>query len=248
MIAQIRAELLKQRTVRTPPALFLTLVGLVTVAVVLHGVGLPLDMLAAPHSQLMVVGVGERLGVLFAALFGTMTVTSEFRHGTIRATLLVAPRRWRVTLAKVVVAILVGTAFGLGATLLATAVGTGMLTSRGLVIGLTGDDLRVLVLGSAVAGGGWGAIGVGVGAIVRNQVPTLIGLSAWLLFVEGLFIEESSSVVQVGKFGPGAAAAALSGLGGSTLLAPAAGVIVIALYAVGATVAGTLSMARRDIS
>src|SRR5262249_23731282 len=53
VIAQVRAELLKQTTIRTGPALLVALLALVALAIVLHAVGLPMSMLAPRHNQLM---------------------------------------------------------------------------------------------------------------------------------------------------------------------------------------------------
>ena len=82
----------------------------------------------------------------------------------------------------------------------------------------------------------------------NNSLPTLIGICAWLLFVESLLVEGNSSVIEVGRFGPGAAAAAITGQGAGTLLAPAAGLLVLVLYAAAAVLTGWLATARRDVA
>ena len=247
MTAQLLAELLRQRTTRTSLGLFLAMLGLILLAMLLHALALPSDTLALRHNQLMVLGVGERLGVLFAALLGAVAITAEFRHGTIRPTLLVTPRRGRVIAAKVGVSLLIGAVFGLAGSGLAAVVGSVALQVRGIDVTLTGGDLLLLLAGSAAAGALWAAIGVGLGALVRNQVPTLIGISAWLLFVEGLLVETSPDVTAVGRFGPGAAAAAVSGQGAGALLPPAAALLLLAAYAAAAVLIGWLATVRRDI-
>src|SRR6266511_6389838 len=75
----------------------------------------------------------------------------------------------------------------------------------------------LLVLGAAVAAALWAAIGVGVGALVRHQVPALIGICAWLLFVEGLLAGDLVGLGDVGRFLPGAAALEISGQEPGTL-------------------------------
>jgi ABC-2 type transport system permease protein len=95
--AQLRAELLKQRSTRTNLGLLAALLGFVLLAVLLHGLALPAEHLDTTSEQLtLVVGWGEKLGVLFAGLLGAMSITSEIRHGTIRPTFLVKPQRDRV--------------------------------------------------------------------------------------------------------------------------------------------------------
>jgi hypothetical protein len=87
-----------------------------------------------------------------------------------------------------------------------------------------------------------------VGAVIRNQVPALIGLCAWILFIEGLLIGDVAGVGDVGRFAPGAAAAAITGQDPGTLLAPAVGLVLLALYAAIAAVAGSLVTSRRDVT
>ncbi|MEO8425200.1 MAG: ABC transporter permease subunit, partial [Actinomycetota bacterium] len=186
MSAVLRAELFKQRSTRSGLGLFAAMIGLVLLAVLLHCFGLPVEDLRSNQRQLMVFGRGEFLGVLFAALLGAMSITAEIRHGTIRPTLLVTPRRGRVIGAKVSASILIGSGFGLAAGAVATTAGTAALRARGIDVQLDAGDYVLLVLGSAAAAALGAAIGAGVGALVRNQVPTLIGICSWLLFVEGL--------------------------------------------------------------
>ena len=102
MKAQLRAELLKQRSIRTNLGLFAGMLGLVLFAVSLHGFGLAAEHVDSRSDQLTVLfGRGEFLAVLFAALLGALSITGEIRHGTIRPTFLVTPRRDRIIAAKV---------------------------------------------------------------------------------------------------------------------------------------------------
>ena len=244
MTAAVRAEFLKQRTIPATAGLLGGMLGLVLVAVVLHGIGLSSATLADTDNQLMVLGRGEFLGALFAALLGAMSITAEVRHGTIRPTFLASPRRGRVVAAKVAVGSLLGAGFGLAASALAAIVGAAMLDARGIDVQLDGSDYALLVAGGTAASALWAAIGVGVGAIVRNQVPTLIGITAWLLFVEGLFGE---NLVDVSKFAPGTLGMAVSGQEPGTLLAPGISLLLLSLYAALAATAGWMSTTRRDV-
>jgi ABC-2 type transport system permease protein len=245
-LALLRAELLKQRSTRTLLGLFAAMLGLVLLAVVLHSL-LPARDLSGTAPQLEVLGRGEFLGALFAALLGALSITAEIRHGTIRPTTLVTPRRGRVIAAKVWVSILIGAGFGVTAGAVAVAAGTAVLRARGIVMRLDGGDYFLLVAGAAAAAALWAAIGVGVGALVRHQVPTMIGLCAWLLFVEGLLAGNVGVLGSVLRFLPGAAGAAISGQEPGTLLAPAAALALLALYATTAALAGSIAISRRDL-
>lgn len=246
MRAQVRSELLKQRSTSTNLGLLVGMLGLVLFAELLHGVGLAAEHLDTRADQLITFSRGEFLGVLFAGLVGALSITGEFRHGTIRPTLLATPQRGRVIAAKVVVSTVVGAGFGLAASALAAGAGAAALRMRGIDVELAGGDYALLVAGGAAAAALWAAIGVGVGAVVRSQVPTVVGVCAWLLFVEGLLAGDALDL-DVSRFAPGAAAEAISGQEPGALLAPALGAVVLAVYAVGAIAAGWLATERRDV-
>ncbi len=199
MSAALRAELFKQRSTRTGPCLFGAMLGLVLFVVVLHGFGLAAGNLDSSSKQLTVLfGWGEVLGALFAALLGAMSITGEIRHGTIRPTFLVTPRRRRVVAAKVCATMLIGAGFGLVAGAVAAGMGTAALRARGLDVRLDAGDYALLIAGGAAATALWAAIGVGLGAVVRSQVPTLVGLCAWLLFVENMLVGDVAGVGGLG--------------------------------------------------
>ena len=249
MGAQLRAELLKQWSTRTNLGLLTAMIVLVLAAVLLHGLALPArDILGRADQLELVVGWGEKLGVLFAALLGAMSMTTEFRHGTIRPTFLVTPRRPRVVVAKVLAGILYGAALGLVATAVAAGAGSAVLESRGIENQIDLGAHSLFLVGGAVGAALWAVLGVGVGALLRNQVPALIGLCAWLLFIEGLLLGDLfGSIGSVSRFAPGAAAAAGSGLNADDLLPPALALSLLALYAAVTSALGAIATACRDV-
>jgi ABC-type transport system involved in multi-copper enzyme maturation permease subunit len=225
------------------------MLALVLLAVLLHGLALPAENVDSTSEQLtMVLGWGAKLGAVFAGLLGVMSITSEIRHGTIRPTFLVTPQRNRVLSAKVLVSMFFGAAFGLIATALAVGAGSAALAARGIESQLNVGAYALFLVGGTAAGALWAAIGVGLGAVLRNQVPTLIGICAWLLFVEGLLVGDVAGVGDVGRFAPGAAAAAISGQDPDKLLAPAVGLALLVLYTAAAAIAGSIAIARRDVA
>lgn len=243
----LRAELFKQRTTRTSLGLFAAMLGLVLLAVLLHGLGLAAGNLDSASGQLTTLfGWGEVFGTIFAALLGAMSITGEIRHGTIRPTLLVTPDRQRVVAAKAWASLLIGTGFGFASSAVAAGVGTAALGARQIDVRLDVGDYALLIAGGAVAAGLWAAIGVGLGAIVRGQAPALVGVTVWLLLIENLFVGDIAGA-GAGRYLPGAAGKAISGLDPDTLLAPWLGLVVLILYAAAAAIAGRLAITRRDI-
>jgi ABC-2 type transport system permease protein len=249
MRAQLRSELLKQRSTRTNVLLLLWMVGLLALVVLLHVFSFSAETLARPDNQLKVVGLGTSLGALFASLLGALSITGEIRHGTIRPTFLATPRRGRVIAAKVAASALAGLAVGLLAEALTAGIEAAGLAARGIDIELGGGDYVQLLAGGAVAGALFAAIGVGVGAVVRSQVPAVVGLCVWLLLIESILIGD---VPSVGKFAPGASAGALAGAiqtqNATDLVAPALGALLLVAYAALAAAAGSIATTRRDVS
>jgi len=249
MSALLRSELLKQRTTRTNILLLLWMIGLVALVVLLHVFSLSAATIHPRDGQLKVLGWGTSIGALFASLLGAMSITGELRHGTIRPTLLATPNRARVIAAKVGASALAGVALGLLAEGLTAAIESAGLAVRGIPVALTGSDYVQLLAGGAAAAALWATIGVGVGALVRNQIGAMIGLCVWMLLIETTLI---GNVPSAGKFAPGASAGAIAGAiqtqTAASLLAPVVGGLLLAAYAGLAAGAGTLAIARRDIT
>jgi ABC-2 type transport system permease protein len=243
VIGQLRSELLKQRSTQTTLYLFLAMFGLVALAVTMHVLALSADDLSTRTHQLEVFQVGSRAGMLFAGLAGAIAITAELRYGTIRSTFLVTPRRSPVLAAKLAIGALVGILFGLLAELLMTADAAVGFAARGIDNQLTTGDYLQLLTGGATAAALWAVAGVGVGALVRNQVAALVGLCAWMFVVEST---SESFVPDFGRLLPGSAGLALAG--NSDELSAAVGALLLILYAAVIAAAGWRATLRRDVA
>src|SRR5262245_41113776 len=208
MIGQLRSELLKQRSTQTTLYLFLAMFGLVALAVTMHVLALSASDLSTRARQLEVFQVGSRAGMLFAGLAGAIAITAEIRYGTIRPTFLTTPRRGPVMAAKLAIGGLVGVVFGLLAEALMVADAAVAFAARGVDNQLTAGDYTQLLVGGAAAAALWAAGAVGVGALGRNQVGTLVGLCAWMFLVE---TTSESFVPGAARLMPGGAGLALAG-------------------------------------
>jgi ABC-2 type transport system permease protein len=248
MTAQLRSELLKLRSTRTILALLAWMVGLVVLVVALHVLSFGVGALSRDSNQMRILGLGTSIGALFAALLGAMSITGEFRTGTIRPTFLVTPRRTRVVTAKLAASMVAGVGVGLVAEALTAGAEAAGLAVRGVHLELGGGDYAQLLAGGALAAALFAAIGFGVGAMVRNQVATVVGLCVWLLFLEPLLLGDIPSAA---KYAPEASAGAIAGAIQSqtadTLTAPALGLVLLAAYASLAGLAGSLLITRRDV-
>jgi ABC-2 type transport system permease protein len=247
VIAQIHSELRKMRTTRTNAGLLLGLVALILFGVI-AGAFSSESELSLHENQRQLLGNGA-FAAAFAAMIGVLAMTSEFRHGTIRATFVFTPARTRVIAAKVVASFFVGFGFGALGAGLALGSGIAMIHLRGYEVLLDGGDIRKLVLGTIAASALWAALGVGLGALVRNQVAAIVGLFAWAFVAETLVI---AYLPGVGRFTPGAAGAAMTGntVGGESLhlLSEAAGGGLLTAYACVFAILGALSLSRRDVT
>jgi ABC-2 type transport system permease protein len=179
---------------------------------------------------------------LFVVVLGIRIVTDEYRHGTIVPTFVFEPRRGRVLVAKG----LVGAAAGLLTMALAQAALVGsavvMFASNGHDLTL-GDQAAEALVGSVMVGALWGAIGVAVGAVIRNQVIAIVGAFVWLMMLEEMVASRFDSIA---PYLPGSAGFGLS-LGGPNGFAVTAALTLTA-YAVVGLGFGAMAMRARDVS
>jgi ABC-type transport system involved in multi-copper enzyme maturation permease subunit len=242
--AQLKAELLKIRSTRTTIGLVIGMIAIILLFSLLSGLLTKEPNLISVEDQRGVLGVGSLAGV-FSALAGIMLVTSEYRYGTIIPTFLVSPRRSRVLAAKLAAGVLAGIVFGIIGEGLGFAIGYAAITGRGIHFALSGGQVALLLLGTVAGTALWGAIGVGLGAIVRTQVGAIIGLLAWGFVAENLLF---AFVPGVGRFAPVHAQNALMGLTTDHLLHATPGGLVLLAWTAAIAAAGITVAARRDVT
>ena len=244
MIAQVKAELLKVRSTRTTVGLVVGMLGLTLLIVLLSGLLTHADSLTSKKDQLGLFSPGG-VALIFSGLAGVLLITSEYRYGTIHPTFVFNPRRSTVLSAKLTAGLLTGLVFGVAGVGVAFGIGSLILSARGIPSALNGGEIALLVLGGIAGIALRGAFGVGLGAIVRNQVAAVIGLLAWDFVINGLLFGLAPSV---GRFMPTTAANALMGLKTTHLLSPAAGGAVLVGWTVILGLAGIALTLRRDVA
>lgn len=245
----IRSELLKQRTVRLPLiavaaaaiAGALTAIAIITTAG--HAGNPPLDR----HSLTQLVHGPFAIVAGAALLLGILGTAGEFRHQTITSTLLVAPRRGRLLTAKVLVHAGLGAGLALVACAVNLAVSIPWLSSHDVPLAGPTDVARV-VAGSVAAAALFGAAGAGLGALLANQTTAVTVSLVWLLAVEGLVVNITSTPTLHDRL-PGGALGVIArgaGEGAHTPLWAAAGCAVA--YAGALVAAGTRRLIDRDVT
>jgi ABC-2 type transport system permease protein len=117
---------------------------------------------------------GQRAGVLFALLLGVVIVTSEFANQTAAVTFVTVPRRATVIRAKLAAAACCGALFWLVGTVIAAAVTPLFLYSQHVSMSLAGWTVARSVLLNLLAFVAWGVFGLGLGAVLRNQMASVI--------------------------------------------------------------------------
>lgn len=243
MRTQLRSELVKLRSTRTNLGLLIGMVGLVLLIVIVTGVAVAPSELAKADQQRAIFGLGLAGGFI-AALIGVMSICSEFRHGTIRPTFVVTPTRDRVLTAKLLSSFALGAVFGVITEALAFAIGLGILAIRNVDVALSTRESIAIAVGSVAVAALMAALGVGVGAVIRNQVLAVIGVVIWFMVVENIVLSVWPSG---GRFFPLAAGDALGGIDDKKLLSAPQGGLVLAGYVLVLFAAGIAMTRRSDV-
>ena len=249
MNSLVGAELLKVRTTRLAAGLLagtllLTVLGtLATIFAAGHG-GTPSLHTSGGMRNVFSSGGNPPL---FGLLLGLLLMTNEERHGTITQTFLVTPDRALVVRAKLVAMALVGNFFGAAAAVLSVVVALPILAAKDVDVPLLGPDVGPALAAVTVSTTVFAIIGVGVGALIRNQVAAVVAALAWQLVLEGIVL---GLVPSLGKWLPGAAARALARetLSRGSLLPAWAGGLLLLVYALAFAAVGTRLVVRRDVT
>jgi ABC-2 type transport system permease protein len=241
---QLRSELLKMRTTRTVAVLLAAAAALTLLGVCVEALSRTVQKLAEEDAQRSVFSSAGSAVVLLSTLMGLITVTSEFRYGTIRPTLLFEPRRRLVLAAKVAASALAGFGFGLVCVAVSFGAGLSLLAARNVDIALTGPHTLALLLGPLGASALGAMLGVAIGTLIRNQVGAIVAVAAYAFAVDAVVFSAAPSI---GRYLPGKASDALAGLPTAHLVTPALGAALYAAWALAILAAAVVRNERSDV-
>jgi ABC-2 type transport system permease protein len=242
----LRAELIKLGTTRTFAGLAGAAIAISVLITVLVAV------LTEPTEDSVLVDVfASDLSAFFIFMLAVIGIGGEWRHRTITSSLLAAPDRLRFLAAKALAFAAAGAVLSVMVSVAITIVGTAVVSARGLPMPEAGE-LAELLGRNAIVATLVAALGVGLGALVRNQVVAVVGVLVLGFVVEPMVV---SLVPEVGRFGPFSALptslsgipAEDAGLGEVDLLAPGLAALTMMAWIGTAFAAGYALLRSRDV-
>ena len=187
MMAELKAEYLKLRTVRSSYVIILVVLALIAL-ICGYGYGYKGDatQLTDPHMlRDILLGLMPTVGQ-FAAIVAVLQLTHEYRYNTILHTLTstnnrvkVLAAKWFITIGYVVALSLLAMVVGVGATLLGAAIQGAEVSPQSL------DALNLLGR-SLLFGIGYASLGLLIAVFIRNQAASIVTVLMWPLLAESL--------------------------------------------------------------
>lgn len=240
----LHAELLKLRTTRT----FVALVGVTAFTSLLIVVLVCLLTEPTEESVLRDVYTADTTS-LFILVLAVVGITGEWRHRTIAGALLAAPDRVRFLAAKTLAFAAAGIVLSVAVSVSVATVASVLLSVRDLPVPALLDIAGQIARNAAIAAL-LGALGVTVGALVRQQVVALVGVLVISFAIEPAVLALAPSV---GRFGPFVALpGSIQGvppeeLGVGRGLAPGPAVLVMLTWIAALWAAGAALLRHRDV-
>lgn len=203
---------------------------------------------------------GQFLLVLITVMLGVHVATSEYTARTVTSTFLAEPRRSRVVAAKVIVSGLSGAGFWAVATVLDGVATPFFLATEHLPASAFGSTVvvRAVMMGllSFVL---WALFGLGLGAVLRNQVAAVVAAIA--AYAGGFVAVElvihllhdafhATWLLSLAVLAPAQASNVMTSAGRAFQHAPPwwVGGLVLAGYGVSLAAAGAAAVSRSDVS
>jgi ABC-2 type transport system permease protein len=249
VIRLIRAEFVKLRT--TQVWFWLLIAALAISVLVVLGSFLS-DSGVQTKADVPQIFASADTASLAVFVLGVLGVTTEYRYQTITPTVLITPSRWTLISAKLIAYAVLGILYALACVVLQLAMVLPWLASRNISFDLGDPDLRRALFGLFLVLALYGIVGLGVGALLKNQIVAVTVGVIFLLILQNLLLA-IPGVRSAWPYMPaGANAAILNNQANAPdvvhILSPAAGVVVLLLWAFVPAIVGASLTMNRDIT
>lgn len=175
----LASELIKLRTTRTFYALAGVTIGLAIVFVTLAAI------LTDPTEESVINDVFlADPSSLFIMILAIVGITGEWRHRTITSSLLASPLRTRFLLAKILAFAAAGVLLSLAVSVVVGVLGFAILESRDMPTPDVAELVEQYARNAGVAAL-LGALGVCIGALIRNQPTAIVFVLVMVFVVDG---------------------------------------------------------------
>lgn len=185
-------------------------------------------------------------------VLGILGVTTEYRYQTITPTVLATPSRWTLVGAKMLTYAIVGALYAVACMIVELAIALPWLSAKGYHLALTSHHVPRALLGLFLVVALFGTIGMGIGALLRNQI---VAVSVGVIFVLILnnLISAIPKVRVIFPYTPNGAVQSILNHGtrhfdGYTLFAFGGGVVVLVFWAIIPAIVGARLTMTRDIT
>lgn len=184
MIQLVRAELLKLRTTQVWFWMLLLAIAVGVLAVVAT---LASNDVKSP-ADVPLLFANANGAIVTAFILGVLGITTEFRYQTITPTVLQTPSRWTVVAAKLLSYAIIGLAYALACLAVQLLIALPWLSAKGIDFSLSDPDLRRAIFGFPVIFLLFAIMGIGVGALLRNQIVAMVVGLVFLLALENILV------------------------------------------------------------
>jgi ABC-2 type transport system permease protein len=152
-------------------------------------------------------------------------------------------------IAKLVTYAIAGIAYGVATILLTLAIALPWLSAKDIDVSLGANGVPGVLVGVGAAVAVYALLGVGLGALLRNQIAAVVGALVYLFVVEQI-LSAVPVVRDAYPWLPGGANSALTGtfIPNVNLLEPYQGGLLLVAYGLVFAILGTQLAVRRDVT
>jgi len=249
----VRSEWTKLHSLRSSRITLLVAVGL------LVGLGLLIPLVSVSNWEPGTPTAGydavsRSLGGIYLAqlafgVLGVLLMTGEYTTGMIRATFAAVPKRLPVLWGKLTVFLAVTVVLGTISCVVAFLGGQAIFASKHVGASFSDPHVTRAVLGAGLFLAAVGALGVGLGALLRNTAAAIATITG-LLFIAPVVVSVLPQSWQdsIGPYLPAEAGTAIVSVHPEAhQLGPWTGLGVLCAYAAVATAAAAVMLVRRDV-